>query len=289
MKYPLIHEVRQYLEWKLQSLYDEKDALRLAQLALEEALMAPREQLPLIARQEITLAQAARLAPLLERLLRGEPFQHITGKAVFRDLELTVNRDVLIPRPETEELVEWIIQRYDKDAPLNIMDIGAGSGCIAIALAKHFPRARVTAVDDSPKALDVARLNARKHGAKQAVFYRKSLLTSSREDFKNFDVIVSNPPYVPLEERGELHPNVRYFEPPEALFTPEGAPLFFYEYIAKLGRHWLSESGEVYLELHPPYAGKIEELFNKYEYAGVTLKRDLSDKLRFLCARNAEE
>lgn len=287
MKRPLILEVRTFLAWKLGSLYDERDAERLAQLALSEALLTTKEQLPLLARQEITFAQAARLAVFLSRLLKGEPFQYITGKAQFRELDLVVNREVLIPRPETEELVEWIAQRYDDYAKLAMLDIGTGSGCIAISLGKLFPKARLTAVDVSPGALDLARLNARRNNVRNVAFYRKNLIQAGRDDFSNLDVIVSNPPYVPLEERDTLHPNVRYYEPPEALFVPEGAPLFYYKYIAKLGRHWLADSGEVYLELHPPYAEAVAECYEKEGYVGVTLKRDLSDRLRFMCARNA--
>lgn len=226
-------------------------------------------------------AQVRKLEEAVERLLRFEPIQYILGTARFLGRDFHVEPGVLIPRPETEELAERIL----KEAPANarIADIGTGSGCIAVTLAKELPGARVEAWDISETALRIARLNAQALQAK-VDFVRRDALAWEPESEASLDLIVSNPPYVTESERADMAPNVRLYEPETALFVPDNDPLRFYRHIGQLGRRLLAPGGRLYFEINRAYGPETAALLRAQGYAEVRADKDLSGNDRFVTA-----
>lgn len=214
----------------------------------------------------------------LSRLEQQEPIQYIIGETEFYGLMFKVNPDTLIPRPETEELVEWIIKNHsaqNQDVQLNILDIGTGTGCIAISLAKHLPNAKVYALDVSKNALEVARQNAENNNV-SVQFINDDILNPNgfKSDFK-FDIIVSNPPYVRQLEKQEIKPNVLNHEPHLALFVDDHDPLLFYRAICEFSIIYLKEKGTLYFEINQ-YLGKgMVDLMQTFSFENVELKQDL--------------
>ncbi len=201
------------------------DANRDAELLLLHILEAPRTLLITGAGRALTPIQQRAYQDAIARRLQYEPIQYITQQQEFYGIPLHVTPAVLIPRPETELLVESVLDRFPKDTPLRIADVGTGSGAIAIALAAHLPQASFTALDISPEALAVARINAAARNLTRIRFLESDLLGA--DDGETFDVIVSNPPYVPATDRETLHPQVRDFEPAQALFAgPTGLDIY---------------------------------------------------------------
>lgn len=219
----------------------------------------------------------------LERLIRREPVQYITGQTWFYDLKLNVNPFVLIPRPETEELVDWVVQDYRKGlihSDPEILDVGTGSGCIALAIKKQIHSAHVEAIDVSPDALAVAMYNA----VANEVMIEFRLYDILIEDLdRTFDIIVSNPPYVSQEELDNLSPEVRDYEPVIALAPETGGPLIFYERLVELGKTHLNTGGLIYMELSEFRASEIESLFIAAGYS-TELRKDMQGKMRMLKA-----
>lgn len=218
------------------------------------------------------------------RLERQEPVQYILGQADFCGRMFVVNEHVLIPRPETEELCQWIIAT---DAT-NILDIGTGSGCIAITLALDIPNSQVTAWDISADALAVARENARRHNVHVSFEQVDALhLTSDicHQTSVVFDLIVSNPPYICNKERETMEANVLEHEPHTALFVPNDDPLLFYRAIAQYGQTALKEGGWLYFEINPLYAEAFREMFSKMSYYDIEIKEDQYGKQRMIRAK----
>ncbi len=209
----------------------------------------------------------------LDSIVNGIPIQYHFGKSWFCDLELTVNPSVLIPRPETEELVQWIIAD-NKDKELSILDVGTGSGCIAIALAKNLNSARISACDLSAEALVVAKSNAELHGLSIDFIQCDALI----DPLSDADIIVCNPPYIPKQERSEMPLDVVDHEPEMALFVPDSKPLLFYERIIEIT--WTRKSS-CYVEIHEDYKSDLEQLL--YKFGGsFHFKKDLQGKFRML-------
>lgn len=221
------------------------------------------------------------LEDILLRLSRFEPLQYIEGRAVFLGREFQVAPGVLIPRPETEELVELMLKEIPSDA--RILDVGTGSGCIAVSLAKELPHASVTAWDVSPEALCVARANACKLQA-EVRFVECDVLTYLPDTDERYDVIVSNPPYITESEKCDMEPNVLQWEPSLALFVPDDDPLRFYRRIAALGRRMLNEGGRLYFEINRSMGGGMEEMLSEMDYVNVRVMKDLSQNDRFVIA-----
>lgn len=221
------------------------------------------------------------LEDILQRLSRFEPLQYIEGRTLFLGREFWVAPGVLIPRPETEELVELMLKEIPADA--RILDVGTGSGCIAISLAKELPDALVTAWDVSPEALSVARVNARKLQA-DVRFVECDVLACQVDEVGLYDVIVSNPPYVTEAEKADMEPNVLQWEPSLALFVPDDDPLRFYRRIAVLGRDMLADGGRLYFEINRAYGREMVEMLRTMEYVGVRVEKDLSQNDRFVIA-----
>ncbi|MBN2762671.1 MAG: peptide chain release factor N(5)-glutamine methyltransferase, partial [Bacteroidales bacterium] len=219
---------------------------------------------------------------IINRLKVFEPIQYIMGETVFFDLPVKVTPDVLIPRPETEELVNWIISE-NKGKELRIMDIGTGSGCIALALAKNLPLAKVSAIDISEKALKIANMNAVRNNI-EADFFRVDLLDPSSDLKGEYDIIVSNPPYVRDSEKRFMQYNVLHYEPHRALFVPDDNPLLFYKAIADSGNRSLMKNGCIYCEINETLSDETASVFQSRKYTLMALRKDINGKPRMLKA-----
>lgn len=222
----------------------------------------------------------------LKLLKQHMPIQYILGETEFYDLTFKVNKDVLIPRPETEELVDWVINDLEhQTTALTILDIGTGSGCIAISLAKNLPNAKVYALDVSATALEVAKQNADFNNA-SVNFFQNDILTISKTKIPQlshkFDTIVSNPPYVRELEKTLMKPNVLNFEPHLALFVKNSDPLQFYDAIIKFSEHHLKKGGALFFEINEFLGIQVIELFKKYNFTNIALKQDIFKKDRML-------
>lgn len=222
---------------------------------------------------------------LLEQLKQEVPIHYLLGTTSFYGLEFEVNSHVLIPRPETEELIAWILsdlQKTPSTNPLKILDIGTGSGCIAIALAKNIPNAQVFAIDVSEDALVTARKNAESNAVK-VVFLRKNILET--EDLgQEFDIIVSNPPYVRNLEKIEIRKNVLAYEPHLALFVEDKDPLIFYRKIAELAQKNGAQNGRLYFEINQYLGAEMLELLKSLSFKNLELRKDIYSNDRMLKA-----
>ena len=219
---------------------------------------------------------------IISRLLTYEPIQYILGITSFFGLKFKVDTNVLIPRPETEELIAWILKQTDSSQPLKILDIGTGSGCIAISLAKHLPNAEVYALDVSPPALEIAQYNAQLN-AVQLNQIETNILEWEPKDMI-FDIIVSNPPYVRESEKTRMAPNVLEHEPHLALFVETNNPLVFYHNIVDLSKQILKNQGMLYFEINEYLGDETKALFSSDDFEDVQLKTDIFAKNRILCA-----
>ncbi|MDE7190568.1 MAG: peptide chain release factor N(5)-glutamine methyltransferase [Muribaculaceae bacterium] len=233
--------------------------------------------------KELSEYTRGKIDEILERVLKGEPIQYVTGEAYFYGMDLIVTPDVLIPRVETQELVDFIVKKYDGVSDLKILDIGTGSGCIAIALARNLPFAQVTGIDISEKALAVAKENGKK--LKANVNWVKADVFNFSPAADSFDIIVSNPPYVMMSEQRDMEVNVLEHEPWVALFVPDDDPLRFYRRIAKMGIDALKDGGTLWFELNAQLADETAKLVKSLGYEDVTLERDIAGKWRFIEAK----
>ncbi len=239
-------------------------------------------QMVLEKERRLTESEIHFLQLCLKRLKNHEPLQYITGTAYFHGLEFKVSPAVLIPRPETEELVEWIVQQHGKAGePLSILDIGTGSGCIAISLKAKIPEAVLFAIDVSEKAMAVARENAHELGTE--VFFESVdiLDAEARSALLKFDLIVSNPPYVTPADREKMLPNVTDHEPALALFVEED-PLIFYKEIIAFSEDHLAEGGSLYFECNESNATEVAGLLKRAGFKHVEVRKDMQDKDRMI-------
>jgi release factor glutamine methyltransferase len=220
----------------------------------------------------------------LNRLKNGEPIQYVLGETLFMNLPFEVTNSVLIPRPETEELVNMIINKYQNASTISILDIGTGSGAIAIALAHYLPQSIVLATDFSESALQISSRNARKNSV-NIDFLQHNILSDSLDVFgSDFDLIVSNPPYIPHKQVIEMHQNVVRYEPHVALFVPDNDPIIFYKKIGGLAARKLKTGGFLYFETHENFHQEIIEFLQKCELRNIKSLKDLNGKNRFILA-----
>jgi len=276
---------RHYLR-KLQTIYDLDEASVMAGWVFENKAGLKRSDILKDPELLLNIDTIEKLNYTLHRLLQHEPVQYILGETLFCNLRFKVNQHVLIPRPETEELVEWIIEDDKKETHerhISIMDIGTGSGCIAIAIKKKLPGINVSAIEVSKDALVTARENAIDNETKIDFIQLDFLDESSWNELHQFDIIVSNPPYIPVNEKEKLDKNVTLFEPHTALFVPDHSPLLFYEKIALFAKKHLKEDGKLYVETHEEFANATAHVFSK-QFQEVELKQDLLGKNRMIKA-----
>ena len=228
----------------------------------------------------LTNNQQSMLDDALKQLKEYTPIQHILGYEEFCELRFKVAPEVLIPRPETSELVEWIKSETTKGA--HILDIGTGSGCIAISLAKNIPDSNVTAWDISPEALSIAKENNTLNGTN--VKFSQVDILSNNTTQHIFDVIVSNPPYIKEVEKKDMHANVLNWEPHTALFVPDNDPLLFYRTIAKKAQTMLVEGGKLYFEINRAYGKETCQMLSDFGYKRIELRKDFADNDRMIRA-----
>lgn len=277
----MMNKIVAYIRSRLQPYYTAEEVSALSRIVCCDLLgQAPTDY---YLGKDIALSpkKEQELEDILQRLSRFEPLQYIEGRTLFLGREFWVAPGVLIPRPETEELVELMLKEIPADA--RILDVGTGSGCIAISLAKELPDALVTAWDVSPEALSVARVNARKLQA-NVRFVECDVLACQVDEVGLYDVIVSNPPYVTEAEKADMEPNVLQWEPSLALFVPDDDPLRFYRRIAVLGRDMLADGGRLYFEINRAYGREMVEMLRTMGYVGVRVEKDLSQNDRFVIA-----
>ena len=230
---------------------------------------------------ELSDNQKQNIISIVKRLQNGEPIQYIIGITEFYGLDFKVTSSVLIPRPETEELVEWILLDTKQLNP-HILDIGTGSGCIAITLAKKMKYATVDAWDVSADALEVARENAIGNSV-SVKFLRVDVLADQSHE-KKFDIIVSNPPYIKESEKEVMSKNVLDFEPHQALFVSNNDALIFYNRIADIAMHQLNKKGMLYFEINQAYGNEVVQLLQENSFIDIELKKDISGNYRMIRA-----
>ena len=233
----------------------------------------------------LTTEQGTLLQGIIDRLRQGEPLQYIEGKAPFCGMEFAVNSSVLIPRPETAELVDWIVCEHATQQP-RILDLGTGSGCIAIALSKQLPQATIEACDISAEALTVAKENARTNEAPVS-FFTHDMLDLGTPLPHSYDILVSNPPYIRQSEAADMSIQVTEWEPHTALFVPDNDALRFYRAIAELGQtEALRPGGHIYVEINQALGKETVALFEAYGYQDVELRKDIYGNERMIGVRS---
>ena len=267
---------------RLQTHYEPGEAVWLTRVVCHEILGQSMTDYYLGKDIALSANKETELENILIRLCQYEPIQYIQGKARFLGRDFHVAPGVLIPRPETEELVERIVR--ETPAGANVLDIGTGSGCIGISLAMSVKDAQVTAWDISSEALQIARGNARTLGA-EVRFVQCDVLTVQPGADEHYDVIVSNPPYVTEHERTTMEPNVLKWEPSLALFVPDDDPLLFYRAIAGFGRSHLRPGGLLFFEINEALGDEVLALLDGMGYAGLELRKDVFDKPRLVRGR----
>ena len=239
--------------------------------------------------ERLSAEQQEELQGIAQRLLRHEPVQYVLGEATFCGRTFHVAPGVLIPRPETEELCRWVVAEGRKDGAtdLRILDIGTGSGCIAITLAAELPEAQVTAWDISEEALAIAQANARRLGTR-VTFQHTDILNPNLFNLlilnSKFSIIISNPPYICNKERAAMEPNVLDHEPETALFVPDDDPLLFYRAIAQYAQQALCEGDSLFFEINPLYATALQELLRAMRFSRIALRNDQYGKPRMIHA-----
>lgn len=267
---------------KLTPRYGDSEANWLVRIIMEHVKGWNQVELLIRADKEVSDFIVGRVNEAVDRLLTGEPIQYIYGDTYWYGMTFKVNPDVLIPRPETEELVDLIVKN-NPETDLSVLDVCTGSGCIAIALAKTLKFPTVTAIDISESALDVAQSNSALLKVKVDFFKADAL---NLGDFKKkYDIIVSNPPYVMESEKKDMDSNVLDHEPHIALFVPDSDPLKFYKAIASYALDALTDNGHLYFELNPLTANELTEWMKIHGWNDVQILPDMHSKLRFMVAK----
>jgi release factor glutamine methyltransferase len=279
-----IGELLQLMKNELREIYPEVEASAIIKTLMTRYLQMPTAGLVIDKDKKLTESQIFYFQRALKRLLRHEPLQYIMGEAYFFGHTFKVNTDVLIPRPETEELVDWIISDHSTDDEADILDIGTGSGCIAISLALALKRARVQAIDISLPALAVALENAASLKAKVDFKSVDILAEPDRSLPGKYDVIVSNPPYVTADDWQKMRKNVVMYEPRLALLV-EDDPLLFYRSIISFAHKHLKAQGNLYFECNESNANEVLALMEKQGFSNVSCRKDMQGKERMLSGR----
>jgi len=280
----IVNEIITYYDEKLSALYPSNEVKNITEMMFEHFMGWDKITLRLNNKSSLSESELLLFHKALKRLLKNEPVQHITGEMEFYSLPFKVNKNVLIPRPETEELVDLVIKEckgYE-----TILDIGTGSGCIPISLKKHLKNTFVYGVDISENALVVARDNAELNSTEVTFVKEDVLQMSSIENSlkKEFDVIISNPPYITNSEKALMSENVLTFEPHVALFIEDDEPLLFYDKIGHLAYDNLSSGGKLYFEINEQYGDQTMALLKFIGFSDIRMIKDLQNKDRIVLA-----
>lgn len=279
-----LQEATYFILNQLKTIYPDSEANQVTDLVMESLTGSAKVERMLYKNSAITDNEEMQVKEFTERLMQHEPVQYILNESWFYGLKFFVDKNVLIPRPETEELVDWIITdcKFPIDQ-LSIFDIGSGTGCIPIALKRKLRKAEVWSCDISEAALKVAGKNAVTIGADINFILLDFLNKDEWKKLPSFDITVSNPPYIPYKERYQMPANVLEYEPAKALFVPDNDQLVFYKAIAEFGKTHLKKNGTIYTELHENFGKETAELFNSAGYK-TEIKKDMQGKERMMKA-----
>ena len=280
----LLKEIKEIYHRELDEIYPREETDSMFYLMIEHFLGLERFILAIDPEIVITKEEEQYMFEGLSKLKKEHPIQYVLGETTFMDLKFMVNESVLIPRPETEELVNWVLEDIENINDVSeIIDIGTGSGCIAISLAKLRPNLKVSAIDISGSALEIAKKNALLNEVDVQFNLVDILKTGSLS--KKYDIIISNPPYVREMERDKMRNNVLQNEPYSALFVPDGNPLLFYRAIAKVAKESLKENGTLYLEINQYLGEEVKTLLKDFNFSDVELRKDIFGKDRMIKAK----
>jgi release factor glutamine methyltransferase len=279
-----IKDVFSAFKQSLATVYDASEIEALTLMITSEISGTSKAMIKAFPEQEITTLQSEKLNNILVRLQTGEPIQYILGHTEFYGLTFKVNSSVLIPRPETEELVEWVLTSVGSEqlAVGNILDIGTGSGCIAISLKKNLSAAQVSAIDISTNALQTAKQNADLNKVEVNFIHQDILNINHLPLTTHYSLIISNPPYVTLHDKIQMHTNVTDFEPHTALFVPENDPLIFYKAIADFALKNLVSNGLLFFEINESLGKETVEMLESKGFKNIELRQDMSGRDRMI-------
>ena len=272
------------LKDKLTSIYDDRESAAIAHEVMLHITSLDKTSRLIQKDTAFTQLQQEQYVHALNELQKGKPLQYVTRESYFMGRKFVVDEHVLIPRPETEELVQWIADDNHISSYISILDIGTGSGCIPVSLKLLLPGSTITACDISENALETAALNAKNLSADITFIGLDILDTEQQNNLSVYDVIVSNPPYIPVSEKENMHSNVKDFEPEIALFVDNDDPLLFYRAIAQLGKTHLNSPGCIYCELESSHAAESKQLFEQMGYSNVEIRKDMHGNWRMLKA-----
>lgn len=274
-----LSDIKQELRNALKAKYPETELTGIQRIIIEDIFNRPYSDLVLCPGDLLSGEQEALLWSVLERLCKYEPIQYIVGKAHFYGRDFGVNKHTLIPRQETEELVDLILK--ENSSPVSVLDIGTGSGCIPISIAVHLESAIVSACDISADCLEVARMNAEALQA-SVTFFQMDILTNAKDQLPSYDIIISNPPYVRDSEKRLMHENVLQYEPHSALFVDDADPLLFYREITAFAKEHLHEGGRLYFEINEALGEETAELLRMSGFREVAIVKDINSKDRIV-------
>ena len=282
-----IQQAKERLLFQLNPIYEQREAANIADWVLEHLTGWKKIDRVINKTLPLTSVQSEILERYITQLSDHRPVQYVLGEAWFQGMPFFVNESTLIPRPETEELVEWLINdyRHFQGKELVILDIGTGSGCIPISIKKRLPFARVMSCDISKEAIQVAAKNSAALGA-EVEFVESNILDERIwKEYPALDIIISNPPYIPQSEQASMSANVIHHEPHLALFVPENNALIFYEAIVQLAERKLKRQGSIYYEIHENLATAVTELLEKNGFHDLTVRKDMQGKDRMIRCR----
>ncbi|TKG94707.1 peptide chain release factor N(5)-glutamine methyltransferase [Puteibacter caeruleilacunae] len=273
-----MQETIAYLQSQLKDQYDPREIQSFAKIILKH--LKDWDMTAFMLNQSTKLDKETKdeIINITHLLKQGKPIQYILGYTEFFDLTFRVNENVLIPRPETEELIQMILNKH-KNIPVNILDIGTGSGCIPITLAKHLPLATVHTTDISTDAIATAKQNALDNQV-DVTFYNRDILSWEKFNWEQYDIIVSNPPYVKESEKALMRENVLKFEPHLALFVADSDPLIFYRRIAEMALKVLNPNGKLYFEINEAHGDELAETLSQLGFKNIQILEDLYGKQR---------
>jgi release factor glutamine methyltransferase len=283
-----IHDAYAYITQELKAIYDDREAANIADRVIENITGKKKIERILNKKTLLNTREEETLKDCTTQLLQQKPVQYVLNEAWFAEMKLYVDEAVLIPRPETEELVEWITKENSKlkiqNLKFKILDVGTGSGCISLALKRYLPEAEVTAVDVSEDALKVAKKNAVTYDLNVNFLQLDILDKEQWKALKKYDIIVSNPPYIKKSEEVTMRDNVLKHEPQIALFVPDKDALIFYRALAEFAQMHLNEHGSFYGEINERFGKEVVELFGNNNFGNIVLKKDMNGKDRMVKA-----
>jgi release factor glutamine methyltransferase len=278
IKIQTIKDIRQYLSAELNGFLPGSEIQAIANIIVRSLFRVTKLHSLALPENPVTPKQAHDIIRISGELKTGKPIQYILGETDFYNCTFKLTSETLIPRPETEELVDLVIKE-NRGFMGKILDIGTGSGCIAIALAVNLPGTKVTGIDISEGALETAKLNARLNNT-NVIFEKADILNIDAHSLESADIFVANPPYIRDAEKKNMAPNVLYFEPHSALFVPDSDPLLYYRAILNFARTRLRTGGKVYFEINEAMGNQMTELLISYGYSGIEIVKDINGRDR---------